>query len=88
MHKILMVLPLLGALAGCDQYGNSQFSNQQLGATAGGAALGAIVTPNNRLQGALIGSAVGLAAGSLMGKTSNGQCLYERPDGTRYTANC
>ena len=88
MNKFLMVLPLLGALAGCDQYGNSQLSNNQLGATAGGAAIGAIVTPHNPLQGALIGSAVGLAAGSLMGHTTTGECLYQRPDGTRYTAAC
>ena len=88
MNRILMVLPLLGALAACDPNGNSQFSNNQLGATAGGAALGAIVTPHNRLQGALIGSAVGLAAGSLLSRQSNGQCLYQRPDGTRYTASC
>ena len=88
MNRILMILPLLGALAGCDQYGNSQMSNNQLASTAGGAVLGAVVTPHNPLQGALIGSAVGLAAGSLLSRQSNGECLYQRPDGTRYTSRC
>ena len=83
MNRILVILPLLGALAGCDQ-----LNSNQVAGTAGGAVLGAVVTPHNPLQGALIGSAVGLAAGSLLGHTSNGQCLYQRPDGTRYTAAC
>ena len=83
MNRILMVLPLLGSLAACDQ-----LSNQQLASTAGGAALGAIVTPHNPVQGALIGSAVGLAAGSLLGHTSGGQCLYQRANGSQYTAAC
>lgn len=83
MNRILVILPLLGALAGCDQ-----FTQPQLAGTAGGAVLGAVVTPHNPLQGALIGSAVGLAAGSLMGHTSTGQCIYQRSDGSRYTAAC
>lgn len=83
MTRILMALPVMALLAGCGDYTQSQ-----IGGAAGGAALGAVVTPHNRLQGALIGSAVGLAAGSLMGHTATGECLYERPDGTRYTAAC
>lgn len=83
MKRILVVLPLLGLLAGCEG-----MSQQQMFGTAGGAALGAVVTPKNPLQGALIGSAVGLAAGSLMGHTSSGACIYQRPDYTRYTAAC
>lgn len=83
MMKIFLMLPLLGMVAACD----TMTPNQQIG-TAGGAVVGALVTPGNPVQGAAIGGAVGLIAGSLIGHTSTGQCLYQRRDGTRYTAAC
>ena len=83
MTKFLVMLPVLGLLGACDQFTNSE------GAGAlGGAAIGAAITPGNRVEGALLGGAVGLAAGSLVGHTASGQCLYRRSDGTEYTAAC
>ncbi len=87
MRKILMGLPVLAALAGCDGTNMGLTNNQMIG-TAGGAAIGALVTPVNPIQGAAIGGAVGLAAASLMGKDPKGGCLYQRSDGTRYSAAC
>ncbi len=83
MKKILMVLPVLGLVAGCDT-----MQQQQLAGTAGGAALGALVTPNDPTQGALIGGVVGLAAATLIGHTATGQCLYQRNDGSQFVAAC
>ena len=83
MNRILLSLSVLGLLGACDQ-----LSQEQMFGTLGGAAVGAAVTPHNPVQGALIGSAVGLAAGSLIGRTTTGQCLYQRADGSRYTAAC
>ncbi|MBI1170507.1 hypothetical protein GC209_03820 [bacterium] len=83
MKKILLMLPILGMMAACD----TMTPNQQIG-TVGGAAVGALVTPNNPVQGAAIGGAVGLLAGTYIGRASNGSCLYQRPDGSRYTAHC
>lgn len=87
MRKILMALPVLGALAGCDGT-NLGLTNSQMIGTAGGAAIGALVTPVNPIQGAAIGGAVGLAAASLMGKDATGKCVYQRADGYRYSAAC
>ncbi len=83
MNKILVILPILGLLAGCDQ-----ISQPQAIGTLGGAAIGAAVTPHNPLQGALIGSAVGLVAGTYLGKTATGDCVYQRADGTRFVGSC
>jgi hypothetical protein len=63
-------------------------TDQQMMGTAGGAAIGAVVTPHNRLQGALIGGAVGLAAGTYLGRDASGGCVYQRANGTRYVATC
>ena len=87
MRKLFLLLPVLGALAGCDG-SDMGMTNNQLGGTAGGAAIGALVTPHNPLQGALIGGAVGLAAGTLMGHNASGGCVYQRNDGSRYVAAC
>ena len=83
MTKFLLVLPLLGMVAACDT-----LEQQQLAGTAGGAAIGAVVTPNDPLQGALIGGVVGLAAGTLIGHTATGQCVYQRQDGSRFIGPC
>lgn len=83
MRKFFLMLPVLGLVAACD----TMTKNQQVG-TLGGAVLGAVVTPGNPVEGAAIGGAVGLVAGTLVGHASSGGCLYQRPDGTRYTAAC
>ncbi len=83
MNKFLMILPLLGLVAACDT-----LQEQQLAGTAGGAAVGALVTPNDPLQGALIGGVVGLAASSFLGRNANGECVYQRQDGSRFIGPC
>lgn len=83
MQKIILLVPLVALLAGCED-----LSQQQMVGTAGGAAIGAVVTPNNPLQGALIGGAVGLAAGTYLGRDASGRCVYQRSNGSRYLANC
>jgi uncharacterized protein YcfJ len=85
MNRFLLVLPIVAALAACETQGQNQIAG-----TAAGALIGASVSnDDDKLRGALIGGAVGLAAGTLVsGRDSQGRCLYERPDGTRYYANC
>ena len=83
MKKIILMLPLLGMMAACD----SLTQKEQIG-TAGGAVVGALVTPGNPVAGAAIGGAVGLAGAALIEHASNGRCVYQRPNGSRYTANC
>ena len=83
MRKILLLLPVIGFLAGC-----TDLTDNQVVGTTGGAVLGAIVTPHNPLQGALMGGAVGLVAGTYMGRDAAGKCIYQRDDGSRYYAAC
>jgi hypothetical protein len=83
MQRFYMLVPFAVLLSGCED-----LNQQQLVGTTGGAAIGAIVTPNNPLQGALIGSAVGLAAGTYMGRDPTGRCIFQRTDGSRYLATC
>lgn len=83
MNRFLLILPMLGLLAACDP-----MQDQQLVGTAGGAAIGALITPNDPLQGAVIGGAVGYVAGTYLGRTAAGECVYQRPDGSRYVGRC
>ena len=85
MKIYLLALPLIGLLAACETQDQAL-----LATTATGAILGAAVSSDeDRLTGALIGSAAGLAAGALLlGKNQRGDCIYERPDGSRYSARC
>ena len=83
MLKIIWILPVLGLLAGCEN-----LTDNQVVGTAGGAAIGAVVTPGNPMQGALLGGAVGLVAGSYLGRDTAGKCIYQRNNGSRYYAAC
>lgn len=84
MKKFLMALPMIAALAACD----TQTQSTLTGAAAG-AALGAAVSgDDDKVAGALIGGAAGAAAGNYVGRTQAGACVYQRPDGSRYTAAC
>ena len=86
MRHLLFVLPIASVLglAGC------QTAEQTtLAGAAAGAAIGATVADDgNELQGAVIGGVAGAAAGSLIGRTSSGDCVYRRADGSRYVARC
>lgn len=84
MKKYLIALPMIAALAACDT------REQTFAATTlTGAALGASVSSSgDRTKGAVIGAAAGVAAGALIERQQSGQCVYERPDGSRYVAAC
>lgn len=85
MNRFWMVLPLVGALAACE----TQEQNQVAG-TLTGAAIGAAVSnDDDKSTGIIVGGLTGLAAGTLIGqRDTSGRCLYQRPDGSRYYANC
>lgn len=58
-------------------------------ATAGaavGGAIGAVATGD--LGGAAIGAFIGGVGGYLLGREANGQCRYQRPNGTIFYAAC
>ena len=60
-----------------------------LAGAAAGAALGSVVAgDDNRLEGAVIGGIAGAAAGSLIGRNSQGQCIYRRANGTTFVGPC
>ena len=84
MKRILMAMSMLGALSACETPQQTMLAGAGLGAATGGV----LADDNNKAEGALIGGAIGLAAGTLIGTTSSGQCVYQRQDGSRYTANC
>jgi uncharacterized protein YcfJ len=86
MKKFLLILPLAASLAACDTPQQSTLTG-----AAAGAALGATVSGgDDRVVGALIGGAAGAAAGNYLGRSANqsGQCVYQYPNGQRYTAAC
>ncbi|MGB3246040.1 MAG: glycine zipper 2TM domain-containing protein [Sulfitobacter sp.] len=86
MKKFLLAVPMIAALAACEP------GNPNQGALTGaalGAATGAAVSGgDDKVQGAIVGGLVGAAAGNYIGRTQSGSCVYERPNGTRYTAAC
>lgn len=83
MRKLYLLVPFVVVLAGCED-----MSQQQLLGTTGGAVIGAVVSPSNPVRGALIGGAIGLAAGTYIGRDTDGRCIYQRTDGSRYLAAC
>ncbi len=85
MKKFLMVLPIIVGLSACETQ-----EQRQLTGTLAGAAIGASVSnKDDKAKGVIIGGLAGLAAGTLVGgRDTQGRCLYERPDGSRYYSNC
>lgn len=84
MKKLILLTPLLIAIAAC--------TPTQQGATVGGlggAAIGAAVA-GDELEGAIVGGAAGAIAGALIGRAAEGnnQCVYRDQYGRRYTAAC
>lgn len=85
MKKILLILPLVAGLAACE----TTEQNQVAGALTGAAIGAAVSNDDDKSKGIIIGGLTGLAAGTLIGqRDSQGRCLYERPDGSRYYASC
>jgi len=84
MKKFFIAIPMVAALAACETQDGTLAAS-----TLTGAAIGATVSgSNDKAKGAIIGGAAGLAAGTVINRQQNGSCVYERPDGTRYTASC
>lgn len=84
MKKLLLILPLVGAISACETQNQST-----LGGAAAGAALGAVVSgDDDRAKGAVLGGLAGAAAGAYLGRTASGQCVYQNSAGQRYTAAC
>ena len=84
MKKLLLILPLVGAISACETQNQST-----LGGAAAGAALGAVVSgDDDRAKGAVLGGLAGAAAGAYLGRGTNGQCVYQNSVGQRYTAAC
>lgn len=84
MKKILLVLPVTFSLAACE----TRDQNTLAGAAAG-AAVGAVIDGSGkRTEGVLIGTAIGATIGANLNTGAKGNCVYERPDGSRYTATC
>ena len=84
MNKLVLLLPDHGLVAACDTQ-----EQRQITGTLAGAGLGMAVSgDDDKAQGAVIGGLAGLAAATMLGQTANGQCLYQYPDGSQYTAAC
>lgn len=87
MKRYLVAIPFLTILAACQTQTPAE---RTLTGAAAGAALGAVVADDDdRLEGALIGGAVGAAAAQLIGPaTQQGQCVYRDAYGRRFVAPC
>ncbi len=84
MKLFLLILPLTALIAGCQTQDQTT-----LAGAAAGAALGSVVAgDDNRLEGAVIGGIAGAAAGALIGRNSQGQCIYRRQDGSTFVGPC
>ncbi len=84
MKKIIFSSFLVLTVAACDT---------RTGTTAAGAAIGAgigasVSGDDDKVTGALVGATAGAITGNLIGKANAGNCLYQRPDGSQYTAAC
>lgn len=84
-HTIVLLIAGLG-LAACVPAADQA----TLGGAATGAALGALVSDSDdRVEGAIIGGAVGAVAGNLIGRANTANdCVYQDANGRRYVARC
>ncbi len=88
MKPLAFLLPL-GLIAGCVDTG-TQANNNAVTYGATGALIGAAVADDDdRLQGAALGGAAGLAAATLLGPSNTqGNCVYRNSRGQRIVAPC
>jgi len=84
MKKLLFAVPLIAALAACE----TQNQSTAAGALTGAALGAAVSNDSDNIKGAVIGGIAGAAVGNYLGRTQSGACVYQRPDGSRYTAAC
>lgn len=88
MRVILPAVLALFSLTACVQSSDPAMNETVTGAVAGGLIGAAVSDDGDRIEGALIGSAVGAAAGLLIGRTNDGRCRYRDSNGNEYTSAC
>lgn len=84
--KQTLLLAILGlGVAAC-----TPTDQTTLGGAATGAVLGAAVSgDDDRVEGAIIGGAVGAVAGNMIGRANTpNDCVYQDSYGRRYVARC
>ena len=87
MKKILAPLAMTAMLAGPITACTTSEATTVGGLALVGAAAGGVI--GNDLKAALIGAAIGSAAGAvLVARDRGGWCYYQRPDGTYVKARC
>ena len=87
MRKVLLFIPALAILAGCETLPGDR--STQTGAAAGALIGAAVADSDDRLEGAILGGAAGAVAGNLIGRANSpGDCVYEDANGNRYVADC
>ena len=84
MKKLALSLPIIAALAACSTQDGTLAASSLAGAVVGASVSGS----DDKAKGAIVGAAAGIAAGTLINRQQNGNCVYQRADGSRYTAAC
>jgi outer membrane lipoprotein SlyB len=85
MRKVLFTLALLLPIAACSQ----TEQGAAIGGVSGAVIGGAVASPHNRAEGALVGGAVGAVAGALIGRANEpNRCYYRDRYGQRYVDRC
>lgn len=84
MKKLFLALPMIAALAACETQEGTLAASAVTGAVIGSS----VSSSSDRTKGAIIGAGAGLLAGTLINRQSNGNCTYQRPDGSTYVAAC
>jgi hypothetical protein len=84
MKTVILALSVLSLCAAC-----TMADQKTAAAGATGAVIGAAVSDDNRLAGAALGAAAGVAAWTLLGPAEKpGDCLYRDAQGRRVIAPC
>ena len=79
MKKVILLIPLVMATAACET---------RSGNILGGAAIGAAVNDDNRLEGAAVGAAAGMVVAAIE-ESQDGMCMYRNTrTGERFEAPC
>ena len=75
----------LGSLSAC-----TTTEQGAVGGAVAGAVAGQLIGGNTEstLIGAGVGAVGGAIAGELIGRQANGNCVYQRADGTQFIARC
>lgn len=83
IKKLALSLALAGSfgVVGCTQ------TEQAVSGAVAGGLIGAAVN-DDAVEGAVIGAAVGGVAGTLIGRTQRGDCVYRDARGRRFVAAC